>query len=152
MFNWEYLSSFTCIITVVFVPRVHAQAIFFPKPLLGLCSQNAPVKMLWTTCLHSQLQKQSEMQNAPFLPLLFEKKIFLLLWAQVAVVSVIRRFHFPPSHSDSQLWCSRKCHWWRSSSPSPGPARSRNRCTGSAGEEGWGTSSLCPRGVHRLVW
>lgn len=35
---------------------------------------------------------------------------------RVSGISVIHRFHFPPSrsdpsHSDPELWRSRKCHW-----------------------------------------
>lgn len=49
MFNREYLSSFTCIITVVYVPS---------SGYMQMYSQNAPVnRNLWTAQLYSQVWK-----------------------------------------------------------------------------------------------
>lgn len=58
MFNREYLSSFTCIITVVYVASCG---------YMKLYSQNAPVnRNLWIAQLYSQVWKWKEMNNAGF--------------------------------------------------------------------------------------
>lgn len=73
----EYSSSFTCIITVVFVSRsgyIKPELLVLLKPPLRLYSQNAPVEMLCTTPLHSQLSKQREMNTVGFFYLFFRAR------------------------------------------------------------------------------
>lgn len=130
----------------------------------GDCLSSATFKVVFPECTCGDALDHTTSQSAAQAVRVEEHWIcptgFLFLSflsGQVGGISAIRRFRFPPSRSDCgradpELWSSRKCHWWRSSSPSPGTAHFRNRCTGSAGEDGRGTLSPCPQAGPRPVW